>query len=119
MNWLFYITIGIIAGILSGLLGIGGAVLIIPALVFLAKFDQKTAQGTTLFLMVFPIGIFAVIEYFKSGYVRIKEGIIIALFFLLGGWIGSKIAIAFNSVLLQKIFAIFLLLVAIKMFFNK
>ncbi|MGC8765068.1 MAG: TSUP family transporter [Brevinematia bacterium] len=119
MNWFFYIIVGLGAGLLSGMLGIGGAVLIIPALVLLGGFEQKMAQGTTLFLMVFPIGILAVIEYFKSGYVRVKEGIIIALFFLFGGWLGSKLALSFSSSLLQKIFAIFMLIVAIRMFFNK
>jgi len=118
MNWLFYILTGCLAGILSGLLGIGGAILIIPALVIIGGFEQKMAQGTTLFLMLFPIGLLAVIEYYKSGFVKIKEGIVIALFFLIGGWLGSKIALNINSKLLQKIFSIFLILIALKMFFK-
>lgn len=119
MNWLVFILSGFLAGTLSGLLGIGGATIIIPSLVFLAKFDQKLAQGTTIFLMVFPVGLLAAIEYFKAGYVRVKEGILIAICFFIGGFIGSKIALKLDSAILQKLFAIFLLLVALKMFFGK
>lgn len=118
MNWILYITIGILAGVISGLLGIGGATIIIPALVFLLGFDQKMAQGTTLFLMVFPIGLLAVIEYYNAGYVKVKEGIIIALFFLVGGWLGSKFALKLDSAILRKLFSIFLMFIALRMFFK-
>ncbi len=119
MNWAFYVIIGLVAGVISGLLGIGGATIIIPALVFLLGFDQKLAQGTTLFLMVFPIGLLAVIEYYNAGYIKVKEGIIIAIFFLLGGWLGSKLALRLDSVVLRKAFSIFLIFIALKMFFTK
>ncbi|MCX7821654.1 MAG: sulfite exporter TauE/SafE family protein [Brevinematales bacterium] len=118
MVWIFYIIIGIVAGVISGLLGIGGATIVIPALVFLAGFDQKLAQGTTLFLMLFPIGLLAAVEYYNAGYVKIKEGIVIAIFFLLGGWLGSKVALRLDAAILRKVFSIFLFFVALRMFFK-
>ncbi len=118
MNYILFIIIGLVAGIISGLLGIGGATIIIPALIFLLGYDQKMAQGTTLFLMLFPIGLLATLEYYNAGYVKIKEGIIIALFFLFGGWIGSKLALNIDSNILKKAFSIFLIFIALKMFFK-
>jgi uncharacterized protein len=111
--------LGLVAGTASGLLGIGGAIIMIPALVIIFGFSQEMAQGTTLFLMVFPIGILAVIEYYKAGKVDLVSGAIIALFFVFGGWLGSKFALEVNPVLLRRGFAIFLVLVALKMFFQK
>lgn len=111
--------IGIVAGIAGGLLGIGGAVIIIPALVFLFGFSQETAQGTTLMLMVPPIGLLAALEYYKAGYVNWKAVVFIALFFLIGGWIGAKIAVKTDPAILRKIFALFLVFIAVRMFFQK
>ena len=112
-------ALGIVAGTASGLLGIGGAILIIPALVMFFGVGQDTAQGTTLFLMVFPIGILAVMEYYKAGKVDMGAGLVIALFFVVGGWIGSKFALGMDGAMLRKLFAGFLVLVAAKMFFQK
>jgi uncharacterized membrane protein YfcA len=112
-------VLGAVAGTASGLLGIGGAVIMIPALVLIFGFSQETAQGTTLFLMVFPIGILAVIEYYKAGKVNLIAGAIIAVFFVLGGWIGGKLAIGMDGTLLRKLFAGFLVLIALRMFFQK
>jgi len=119
MLWLIFALSGLLAGVLGGLLGIGGATIIIPSLVLLANFDQKLAQGTTVFLMVFPIGLLAAIEYYRAGYVRVKEGIIIAIFFFIGGLIGSKLSLKLDSSLLRKLFSIFLIFIAIRMFFSK
>ena len=93
LEWLGFALLGIIGGCASGLLGIGGAIIIIPVLVYVFGFGQKLAQGTTLFLMVFPIGIMALIEYYKAGLVNIKAGLIIAAFFVVGSLIGAKIAL--------------------------
>lgn len=112
-------VIGIIAGIASGLLGIGGAVIIIPALVMLFGFSQNTAQGTTLMLMVPPIGILAAMEYARSGFINWKAAILIALFFIIGGWIGAKIAVKIDPYILRKVFAVFLVVIAVRMFFSK
>ena len=108
-------VIGIIGGIASGLLGIGGAILMIPALVFILKFDQHTAQGTTLFAMIPPIGILAAIEYYKAGYADIKTAAIIAAFFIVGAWVGSKFAMKIDPYYLKKIFGIVLMYVSIRM----
>lgn len=111
--------LGFTAGMFSGLLGVGGAVIIIPALIMLFGYSQKMAQGTTLALMVLPIGFLAAMEYLKAGFVNIKVGLIIALFFFVGGWFGGKIAIHLDSFWLKKGFAVLLLGVAIKFFLEK
>jgi uncharacterized membrane protein YfcA len=110
--------LGLAAGTLSGLLGIGGAVLIIPALVFLFGFSQITAQGTTLLLMIPPIGLLAAMQYWKAGHVDLKAAIIIAIFFFFGGLLGGKLADALDPNLLRKGFALFLAVIAAKMFFE-
>lgn len=113
------ILVGLAAGTLSGLLGIGGAILIIPALVFIFGFDQKMAQGTSLMLMVPPIGILAALTYYKQELVDLRAAIIIAAFFFLGGFIGAKLSLTIDNNILKKVFAVFLVLVAIKMWFDK
>lgn len=110
--------IGIVAGILSGLLGIGGAIVIIPALVFLLGFDQKLAQGTTLMLMLPPIGILAFLEYYRQGMVNIPLGVVIAVFFVVGAWLGAKIALSIDPHLLRRLFALFLGFVAVRLWFS-
>ncbi|MFC6269020.1 sulfite exporter TauE/SafE family protein [Frigoriflavimonas asaccharolytica] len=111
------IIIGVIAGILSGLLGIGGAVLIIPALVLFLGFSQQTAQGTTLLMMVPPIGALAAFQYYKEGTVDFKIAGILAVGFLIGGYFGGKYANHIPQEILKKLFAILLLVIALKMLF--
>lgn len=112
------IILGIIAGVASGILGIGGAIIIIPALVLIFAFDQQTAQGTTLFLMVFPIGIMAALEYYRAGKINIVAGLIIAGAFVIGGYLGGKLAVDLNPSLMRKIFSVFLVAIAVRMFFD-
>jgi hypothetical protein len=107
--------LGLIAGSLSGLLGIGGAVVIIPALVYVFGYEQKLAQGTTLLLMIPPIGLLAAMQYYKAGDADIKAAILIAAFFFVGGLLGGKLATSLDPVLMRRIFSIFLIGVAIKM----
>ena len=114
-----YVILGLAAGVLSGLVGIGGGILIIPALVFLFGFTQQTAQGTTLALMVPPIGILAAWTYYQQGYVDIKAAGLICAGFVIGGYFGAKLAVSIPKDLLQKIFGGFLLLVSLKMLFTK
>ena len=111
------IIIGVIAGILSGLLGIGGAVFIIPALVLFLGFSQQTAQGTTLLMMVPPIGALAAFQYYKEGTVDFKVAGILAVGFLIGGYFGGKYANQIPQDILKKLFAILLLVIALKMLF--
>lgn len=113
------IIIGIITGIMAGMLGIGGAVIMIPALVFILGISQQTAQGTSLAVMLPPVGIIAAYNYYKVGHVNIQFAIILAVFFLIGSYFGSKLAINIPQATLKKIFGILLLLVAAKMLFSK
>ena len=109
--------IGIAAGILSGLLGLGGAIIIIPALVLFLGYSQQTAQGTALIMMVLPVGVLAAYQYYKAGYVEIKTALIMAVFFFIGGYFGARFATEIPQSLLKKLFAIMLIILAIKMLF--
>jgi hypothetical protein len=116
---LILIAIGITAGIMAGMLGIGGAIIMVPALVFFMGVSQQTAQGTSLAVMLPPIGIIAAYNYYKAGQVNIKFALILAAAFLIGTYFGSKLALNLPEPLLKKIFGIVLLLVAAKMLFSK
>src|ERR1035437_7175927 len=116
---LILIAIGIITGVVAGMLGIGGAIIMIPALVFLLGINQFTAQGTSLAVMLPPIGIIAAYNYYKAGQVNIKYAIILAIFFLVGSYFGSKLALNIPQPLVKKIFGVLLLLVAAKMLLSK
>jgi len=113
------VIIGFIAGIVGGSLGLGGGIIIVPALVFILGFTQHHAQGTSLAVLLFPVGILAVINYSKSGYVNFKFAAILIVAFVLGSYIGSEISVHLPDKILKKVFAIFLLLISIKMLFNK
>lgn len=113
------VLIGVVAGTLSGLIGIGGGIIIIPALVFMLGFSQQMAQGTTLALMVPPIGLLAAWSYYKDGFVDIRAAVLICVGFFLGSYFGAKFATSIPEDTLKKIFSIILFLVAIKMFFSK
>lgn len=116
---LILVVIGIITGVMAGMLGIGGAIIMIPALVLLTGFSQQMAQGTSLAVMLPPVGILAAYNYYKAGQVNIKYAIILAAFFLVGSYFGSKFALTLPQPVLKKIFGILLLLVAAKMLFWK
>ncbi len=111
------IIIGVAAGILSGLVGVGGGLIIVPALVYFVAFSQKAAQGTSLGILLLPVGILAVLQYYQKGYVDIKVVLIVSAGFLIGGWLGSKLAVSLPVATIKKIFAIFMLLTALKMLF--
>jgi uncharacterized membrane protein YfcA len=111
--------IGIITGAMAGMLGIGGAIIMIPALVYFMGFSQHMAQGTSLAVMLPPIGIIAAYNYYKAGEVNIKFALILAVTFLIGSYFGSKLALNLPQAALKKIFGILLLLVAAKMLFTK
>lgn len=113
------LIIGLVAGILSGLIGIGGGIIIIPALIFILGFTQKTAQGTTLALMVPPIGLLAAWTYYKEGFVDIRAAAIICVGFIAGSFFGAKYATGISQDLLKKIFSVILIMIALKMFFSK
>jgi len=113
------IIIGLAAGMLSGVAGVGGGVIIIPALVFLLGMTQFEAQGTSLAMMIPPIGIMAAFNYYKDGYINWKYAAILAVFFFIGGYFGSKIALSIPQNIVKKSFAVFIILVGVKMLFGK
>ena len=115
---LLYVVLGLLAGILSGLIGIGGGVMIVPSLIFWFGFSQLEAQGTTLGLLVPPIGILAAWTYYQQGYVNLRVAALICLGFVLGGLLGAKVAVVLPSEILEKIFGVALLLISIKMIFS-
>lgn len=118
-NTYLYIILGLVAGTLSGLVGIGGGIIIIPALVYFFGFTQHQAQGTTLALMVPPIGILAAWTYYTQGHVDLKIAGLICVGFIVGGYFGAKLAVGIPNAILQKVFGGFLLLIALKMLFTK
>lgn len=117
---LIIITVGIAAGILSGLVGVGGGLVIVPSLVYFIGFSQKTAQGTSLGLIMLPVGILGVLQYYKQGHVDFRVVGILAMGFILGSFFGSKVALSLSQETVKKIFACLMILIAIKMlFFDK
>ena len=117
MTTIAYIFLGVISGTLSGLIGIGGGIIIIPALVFLFLLSQHTPQGTTLALMVPPIGLLAALNYYQHGYVNLKIAAFICIGFFLGGWLGANFATSLSNAVLEKVFGFLLLLISLKMLF--
>jgi uncharacterized membrane protein YfcA len=114
------VIVGLLAGMLSGLIGLGGGVIIVPALVYVLGFSQHQAQGTSLGILLLPAGIFAVMNYYKKGFIDVKVVLILFVGFLLGGWLGSSMSLSLPEGTLKKIFAIALILIAGKvLFFDK
>src|ERR1043165_3387617 len=112
---LILILVGIAAGMLGGLVGVGGGIIIVPSLIYFCAFSQKMAQGTSLGILLLPIGILGVIQYYKAGYVDMKYVLLISAGFLAGSYFGSKIALSLPQETVKKIVAIILILVAVKM----
>ncbi|MDX1917605.1 MAG: sulfite exporter TauE/SafE family protein [Candidatus Caenarcaniphilales bacterium] len=109
------VLIGLGAGVFSGLIGIGGGLIIIPALVYILGFSQQMAQGTTLAVLIPPIGILAAWTYYQKGLIDIKVAALICLGFVVGGWVGSKLAVSLSNALLQRIFALVMLCLSVRM----
>lgn len=114
-----FLLTGFAAGMMGGFLGIGGGVLMIPIMVFGLGFSQKLAQGTSIAAMIPPIGLMAAIAYWKAGNVDIKAAALIAAGFFIGGWIGGSIVQHVPELTVKRIFAVFLVLVAVKMWMGK
>lgn len=109
---------GLLAGVLGGFFGIGGGIIIIPALIYLFGFNQHMAQGTTLAAMIPPIGLMAAIAYWRAGNVDLKAAILIAAGFFVGGWIGGIAVQHVSGATLRRVFAVLLAIVAVKMWFK-
>ena len=110
--WVEVILLGLAVGILVGLMGIGGGIVLVPAMVYLLKLDQHMAQGTSLFLQLPPIGLGALYLYWKKGNVNLKAGLVCAVGFLLGGYLGSLVALKIPKEQLQGLFGVFLMVSA-------
>lgn len=109
------ILLGLAAGILGGMVGVGGGIIIVPALVYFLAFSQHQAQGTSLALMLFPVGILGVINYYQKGYVDFRYAGLLAIGFVIGSYLGSKFSLSLPPLTVKKIFAVLMLLVALKM----
>jgi len=114
---LLIVIVGLAAGVLSGLVGVGGGIIIVPALVFILGFSQHEAQGTSLGILLLPAGIFAAINYYKQGFIDLKVVLILFIGFVVGGYFGSKISLSLSETAVKKIFAVVLVLIAGKMLF--
>ena len=113
------IVIGILAGLLSGVVGVGGGLIMIPLLVMLLGLSQHEAQGTSLAVMLPPIGVLAAINYHKAGFVRWEYSMIIAVTFIIGGYFGSRYAVVLKPEILKRVFGVVMLVGAFKMIFSK
>lgn len=117
--FLILVLIGLVTGALGGMLGIGGALVLIPALIYFLGFNQHQAIGTSLAVMLPPIGLFAAYNYYKAGQVNLLYALILAIAFMAASYFSSKFALKLPENLVRKIFSVFLLIVAIRMFFSK
>ncbi|NQT75628.1 MAG: sulfite exporter TauE/SafE family protein [Candidatus Omnitrophica bacterium] len=116
---LFNILIGLLAGTFSGFFGIGGAVVLVPLLVYLFKFSQHLAQGTALAALLLPVGILAAIKYYQAGNINIKVAIFISLGFFIGGFIGANIAHILPQLVLRRLFGALLFCISMYMLLGK
>jgi uncharacterized membrane protein YfcA len=123
MSWhviIVLLLIGLAAGILGGLVGIGGGIIIVPSLIYFLGFTQKEAQGTSLGILLLPIGILGVLQFYKAGYIDMRTVWLVSFGFLVGSYFGSKVALSFSQNTVKKIFAVLMILIALKMlFFDK
>jgi uncharacterized membrane protein YfcA len=119
LQLLILIVVGVLAGLLAGAFGIGGAIIVIPALVFILGLSQHEAQGTSLAFMLPPVGILATWNYWKEGHVNWKIALILSLTFLIGAYFGSQFSINISDRTLRKLFGGLLILIALKMIFSK
>lgn len=114
------LAIGLLAGFMSSLVGIGGGIVIVPALVLIFGLSQKMAQGTSLAMLSLPVAFIGAFNYYKEGQVNWKIALMLAVTFVIGGYFGSKVALGLDMNVIKKIFAVFMIVVAVKyLFFDK
>ena len=118
-TFIILIVIGLLAGTLSGLVGVGGGIIMIPLLIILLGLTQHQAQGTALFAMLPPIGILAAINYYKQGFVKWEYAAVIAFTFVIGGYFGSKLSLSLSPQTVRRVFGVIMLLGAIKLISSK
>ncbi len=115
---LILVIIGLLAGILSGFVGVGGGIILVPALVLFGM-SQYDAQGTSLALLLAPVGVFAVMNYYKAGHVKVNTALILSLGFVVGAYFGSKLSLKIPEDIVKKVFAAFMIVVAVKLLISK
>lgn len=119
MSWILYVFIGLVSGIFGGIFGIGGATILIPALIYAAHLTQHQAQGTALAALLPPVGILAFLSYYRAGNVKLNFAGFICIGFVVGGLIGANLAQGISEPNLRKLFGVYLLFIAAKMIFSK
>jgi len=112
---LLLVAIGVCAGMLSGFVGVGGGILIVPALIYILGLSHFDALGTSLFVILLPVGILAVYHYWKAGHVNWKFGLIISIAFVAGGYFGSKMALKMNPAVVKLVFGVVMAYVSFRM----
>jgi len=115
---LLYIGVGLLAGVLSGLFGIGGGVLIVAALVLIARLPILEATGTSLAALLPPVGLLGAIEYYRRGHIHMGPAMLVAVGLVLGTWVGARFAQDLDPVVLQRLFAVFLVVMAVRLWFS-
>lgn len=115
---ILFLAIGLAAGVLSGIFGIGGGIVIVPALLFLAHMPPETATGTSLAALLLPVGALGAWEYYRGGHLNVTAALLVALGLTTGVWFGARLAQHIPSAQLQRAFAVFLVLVAGKMWWS-
>src|SRR3954470_4423959 len=118
MGWIVFVLIGLGAGVLSGLFGIGGGVVIVPALIFIARMQPQTATGTSLAALLLPVGALGAWEYYRTGSLNVGAGLLVALGLFLGAGVGARLSLQISPAGLRRAFAVFLALIAIRMWFS-
>jgi len=119
MQWILYVLVGLGAGIAGGFFGIGGGIIMIPAFLFLFGLTQHQAQGTSLAVMIPPIGLLAALRYYKSGNVNISIAIFACIGFFFGGYIGAVLANHIPALIMKKGFGVLMMIVSLKLIFGK
>ncbi|MFC1626764.1 sulfite exporter TauE/SafE family protein [Patescibacteria group bacterium] len=114
-----YISLGVAVGIISGMVGIGGGALVVPALVFFFGFSQLSAQGTSIALFVFPIGMLGALAYYKQGYVNVTATLLIALGIFIGAYFGAHYVVGLSEKTVTKLFGLILFVISLKMIMSK
>ena len=118
MHWLVIVALGFVVGILVGIMGIGGGIIVVPALVHFAGMDQHVAQGTSLFIILWPLGLGAVSVYWEKHDVDLRAGIICVVGMLVGGYLGGRVAVGLASGHLESAFGLFLMLAAVLLWYR-
>lgn len=114
---LIVLVIGLLAGFFSGLVGIGGGIILVPALVFFLGFNHKMAQGTSLAMLSLPVALVAAYNYYRENHVNWKVALLLATTFIVGGYLGSKVTLNLDMHMVKKVFAVMMLLLAVKYLF--